>query len=163
MRNMKMNQVSYFLALCEEKSFTRAAKRCGVKQPSITVAIKELENELGGPLFERSNSIVRLTNLGNLVRPDLARIDRSAANAKRKAAKFVAAHPTAGKPMEANMRVIAVTFATIAVLVMGLTLRPTPTATAALPAPARVQIDPYALQLTIDIKSLPEQQTGDPI
>ena len=45
---MKMHQVSYFLALCEEKSFTRAAKRCGVKQPSITRAIKELESEIGG-------------------------------------------------------------------------------------------------------------------
>jgi transposase-like protein len=160
---MKMHQVSYFLALCEEKNFTRAAKRCGVKQPSITVAIKELENELGGPLFERSNSIVRLTNLGNLVRPDFARIDRSAANAKRKAAKFMAARSTASKPraMEANMRIIAVTVATIAILVMGLTLRPTLYATAGLPEQASVQIDPYALQLTIDAKSLPEQKTGD--
>jgi hypothetical protein len=156
---MKMKQISYFLALCEEKSFTRTAKRCGVKQPSITVAIKQLENEFGGPLFERSNSIIRLTNLGNLVRPDFARIDRSAANAKRKAAKFVAAHPTAGKAkaMEANMRVIAVSVATISILVMGLTLRPTPSATAALPA----QIDPYAMQTKIDFRSLPEQNAGD--
>ncbi len=162
---MKMHQVGYFLALCEEKSFTRAAKRCGVKQPSITVAIKQLENEFGGPLFERSNSSIRLTDLGNLVRPDLARIYRSAADAKRKAAKFMTARSTASKPraMEANMRVIAVTVVTIAILVMGLTLRPTPSATAALPEQASAQIDPYALQLTIDIESLPQQDTGDPI
>jgi hypothetical protein len=162
---MKMHQVSYFLALCEEKSFTRAAGRCGVKQPSITVAIRQLENEFGGPLFERSNASVRLTNLGTLLRPDFARIDQSAANARRKAAKFMTTHSIASKSraMEANMRVIAVTVVTIAILVMGLTLRPTPFATAALPEPASAQIDPYALQLTIDIKSLPKQDIGDPI
>jgi len=162
---MKMNQVSYFVALCKEKSFTQAAKRCGVKQPSITVAIQQLENEFGGPLFERSNSIVRLTELGNLVRPDFARIDRSAAAAKRKAAKFMTARSTVSKPraMEANMRVLAVTVVTLAILLMGLTLRPTPSATAALPEQASAQIDPYALLRTLDIKSLPEQNTGDPI
>ena len=160
---MKMRQVIYFLALCEEKSFTQAAKRCGVKQPSITVAIRDLESELGGPLFERSNSSIRLTNLGNLVRADFARIDRCAANAKRKAAKFMAARSAASKPTakEANMRVVAVTVAMIAILVMALTLRPTPSATAAMPAQASAQIDPYALQTTIDIRSLPEQNTGD--
>ena len=61
------------------------------------------------------------------------------------------------------MRVIAVAVATIAILAMGLTLRPTPSATAALPAQASAQIDPYALQSTIDIWSLPEQNTGDPL
>ena len=30
-----MNQIRYFLALCEERNFTRAAKRCGVSQPSL--------------------------------------------------------------------------------------------------------------------------------
>ena len=160
---MKLQQVSYFLALCEEKSFTRAAQRCGVKQPSITVAIRQLENEFGGSLFERSNASIQLTNIGNLVRPDFARIDRSAAAAKRKAAKFITARSTASKPraMEANMRVIAVTVVTIAILVTGLTLRPAPSATGALPEQASAQIDPYALQLTIDIKSLPKQDTGD--
>ena len=61
------------------------------------------------------------------------------------------------------MRVIAVTVVTLAILLMGLTLRPTPSATAALPEQASAQIDPYALLRTIDIKSLPEQNTGDPI
>src|SRR5262245_20974853 len=37
--NMQMHQIRYFLALCEERSFTRAAKRCGVSQPSLTNAI----------------------------------------------------------------------------------------------------------------------------
>ena len=58
------------------------------------------------------------------------------------------------------MRVVAVTVAMIAILVMALTLRPTPSATAAMPAQASAQIDPYALQTTIDIRSLPEQNTA---
>jgi len=91
---MKMHQVSYFLALCEEKSFTRAAKRCGVKQPSITRAIKELESEIGGALFERSHSYIRLTNLGRLVRPDFIQIERSTTDAKRKIVQFMTARST---------------------------------------------------------------------
>ena len=50
------------------------------------------------------------------------------------------------------MRVIAVTVATIAILLMGLTVRPTPYATAASPEQASAQIDPHALQVTIDIR-----------
>jgi beta-phosphoglucomutase-like phosphatase (HAD superfamily) len=75
----------------------------------------------------------------------------------------MAADSPAGKSgaKEANMRVIAVTIATIAILAMGLALRPTPSATAALPAQASAEIDPYTLQITVDRKSLPEQSTGD--
>src|SRR5215469_10718930 len=43
--NMQMQHIRYFLALCEERSFTRAAKRCGVSQPSLTNAIMVLEQE----------------------------------------------------------------------------------------------------------------------
>jgi len=52
---MQMQQIRYFLALCEERSFTRAAKRCGVSQPSLTNAILGLEQELGGALFQRAD------------------------------------------------------------------------------------------------------------
>jgi Transcriptional regulator len=87
---MEMHQVRYFLALCEERNFTRAAKRCGVAQPSLTRAIKRLEEELGGSLFDRDRVNTRLTDLGIFVRPELARSDQSAAEAKRKAEKFLA-------------------------------------------------------------------------
>jgi len=43
--------VKYFLTLCEELNFTRAAERCNVAQPALTRAIKLLEEEFGGLLF----------------------------------------------------------------------------------------------------------------
>jgi len=61
------------------------------------------------------------------------------------------------------MRVISVAAVMIAILAAGQFLRPAPHATASPPDQADAAIDPYALQLTIDIKSLPEQETGDPI
>jgi DNA-binding transcriptional LysR family regulator len=85
---VKIRQVDYFLALCEEQNFTRAAKRCGVAQPSLTRAIQQLEQELGTPLFERTQSIVRLTCAGALLRPDFERIALAVADVARKAAQF---------------------------------------------------------------------------
>jgi DNA-binding transcriptional LysR family regulator len=43
---MEMHQVRYFLALSEDLNFTRAAERCHVAQPSLTRAIKQLEDEM---------------------------------------------------------------------------------------------------------------------
>ena len=60
---MQMPQIHYFLTLCEELSFTRAARRCGVAQPSLTIAIGSLERELGGALFHRKPAIA-LTGSG---------------------------------------------------------------------------------------------------
>jgi LysR family hydrogen peroxide-inducible transcriptional activator len=76
---MKMHQIRYFLALCEERSFMRAAKTCGVSQPSLTNGIKALETELGGDLFTRRPRIA-LTPLGSAVRPRLTRIVHDAEN-----------------------------------------------------------------------------------
>jgi len=103
---MEMPQVRYFLALCEEQNFTRAAKRCGVAQPSLTNAIKRLESQLGGALFHRHRVNTRLTDLGILVRPELVQIDRSTAEAKRKAGKFLASRSVKSQPKakEAFMR-----------------------------------------------------------
>jgi regulatory helix-turn-helix LysR family protein len=65
---LEMQQVQYFLAVCEELNFSRAARRCGVSQPSLSNSISALERELGGALFDRKPSIV-LTVLGRMVRP----------------------------------------------------------------------------------------------
>lgn len=73
---MEMQHVRYFNALCEERSFTRAARRCGVTQPSITKAIKALEAELGTRLFRRRRSGAELTGAGIAVAPYFAAIER---------------------------------------------------------------------------------------
>jgi DNA-binding transcriptional LysR family regulator len=78
---MQMQQVDYFLTLCAELNFTRAARRCGVSQPSLTTAIGTLERELGGALFYRKPAIA-LTGLGRMVRPYLDEIARNADRAR---------------------------------------------------------------------------------
>jgi DNA-binding transcriptional LysR family regulator len=67
---MKINQIIYFLALCEELHFTRAARRCGVAQPSLTNAIHALEKEFGAPLLCRKPN-PHLSKLGKTVQPHL--------------------------------------------------------------------------------------------
>jgi LysR family transcriptional regulator, hydrogen peroxide-inducible genes activator len=62
---METQHVRYFLAICDELSLTHAAQKCGIKQPSLSEAIKRIEQAIGGDLFVRS-SPVRLTNLGLL-------------------------------------------------------------------------------------------------
>src|SRR5499427_7846617 len=82
--NMQMQQIRYFLALCEERNFTRAAKRCGVSQPSLTNAIIALEQELGGTLFQRK-PLVALTVLGHAVHLHFDRIAQNADHARQAA------------------------------------------------------------------------------
>ena len=71
---MEMHQIRYFLALSETLNFTRAAERCNVTQPTLTAAIRRLEEELGGPLFHRERNRSHLTELGRLMRPHFERI-----------------------------------------------------------------------------------------
>src|SRR3546814_5387985 len=61
---MELNQVSYFINLAETLNFTAAARLSGVSQPSLTRAIRRLEEELGGPLIYRDGTNSRLTALG---------------------------------------------------------------------------------------------------
>jgi DNA-binding transcriptional LysR family regulator len=85
---MQMHQIRYFLALCEELSFTRAAKRSGVSQPSLTNAIGALERELGGMLFQR-RPFIALTVLGRAMHPYLYRIAQTADHAREAAQALV--------------------------------------------------------------------------
>jgi DNA-binding transcriptional LysR family regulator len=92
---MQMHQVHYFLALCEELNFTRAARRCGVSQPSLTNAISALEREVGGALFHRKPSTA-LTGLGRMVRPYLDEIARNADHV-REVARTLTPRPVADR------------------------------------------------------------------
>ncbi len=85
---MQMHQVRYFLVLADELNFTRSATRCNVSQPSLTRAIKALEEELGGALFHRDHANTRLTELGKLVQPYFDDVHRGTETARRKAREF---------------------------------------------------------------------------
>jgi LysR family transcriptional regulator, hydrogen peroxide-inducible genes activator len=89
---MQMHQIRYFLALCEERNFTRAARRSGVSQPSLTNAIIALERQLGGALFQRRPRIA-LTALGQAVQPYLTRIAQNADHAREAAQALVDVRP----------------------------------------------------------------------
>src|SRR5690349_21468479 len=116
---MEMHQVRYFLAICEEGNFTRAAKRCGVKQPSLTRAIQKLETELGGPLFIRTLKGATLSDLGRLVRRYLLQIDDSAARAKA-AAKVAATKCASEVPHRQRETIMSRNFLLSAVVLVSL-------------------------------------------
>lgn len=85
---MEMHQVRYFLAVSEALNFTRAAEQCGVAQPSLTKAIKRLEEELGGELFRRERNQTHLTDLGRLMKPHLETIYDASRTAEEQARGF---------------------------------------------------------------------------
>ncbi len=61
---MTSQQIQYILTLVEERNFSRAAKRLYVTQPSLSQFIKNIENQIGTPLFDRSVTPIRLTPAG---------------------------------------------------------------------------------------------------
>ncbi len=64
---MTLTELRYIVTLAREKHFGRAAERCHVSQPTLSVAVKKLEDELGIPLFERSKSSIRVTETGQRI------------------------------------------------------------------------------------------------
>jgi molybdenum-dependent DNA-binding transcriptional regulator ModE len=80
---MTFEQIGYFLALAEERSFVRAARRCGISQPSLSNAIKSLEDALGAQLFERTVRGSELTAFGKQMHPHLAQLHHDRLRALR--------------------------------------------------------------------------------
>ncbi|GAA0234915.1 hydrogen peroxide-inducible genes activator [Marinomonas primoryensis] len=64
---MTLTELKYIVMLADEKHFGRAADRCYVSQPTLSVAVKKLEEELGTAIFERSKSSVYITPLGEQI------------------------------------------------------------------------------------------------
>ena len=79
---MEMHQVRYFLAVAKHLNFTRAAEECHVAQPSLTRAIKLLEEELGGELFRRERNLSHVTDLGTRMLPLMQQCYDTAQGAK---------------------------------------------------------------------------------
>ncbi|WP_278971408.1 hydrogen peroxide-inducible genes activator [Mobiluncus mulieris] len=64
---MNLKDLAYFVALVEEGSFTKAAARMGVSQPTLSTQVKRLEQDLGASLVERSTQKLILTPVGKEV------------------------------------------------------------------------------------------------
>ncbi len=64
---MTLTELRYIVAVAREKHFGHAADKCFVSQPTLSVAIKKLEDELGVALFERAANEVRVTAVGDRV------------------------------------------------------------------------------------------------
>ena len=66
---MELRQLTYFVAIAEERNFTRAAERIPIAQPAISQQIRRLEAELGEPLFLRDRRGIQLTPAGQALLP----------------------------------------------------------------------------------------------
>jgi DNA-binding transcriptional LysR family regulator len=83
---MELRHLRYFIAVAEERSFSRAAERLAIAQPPLSQQIRRLEVDLGFPLFERTPKGVRLTRAGEAFLP-AARSVLEAADAARQSAE----------------------------------------------------------------------------
>lgn len=68
---MKLRQVQFAVAIARTGSFSQAARICGATQPTLSNAVRQLEEELGGKLFTRTTRTVRLTPFGRHMAPHL--------------------------------------------------------------------------------------------
>ncbi len=84
---MTLTELRYIVALARERHFGRAAEKCFVSQPTLSVAIKKLEEELGIALFERHTSDVTVTPLGTRIIEQAQRVLEETAAIKHIAAQ----------------------------------------------------------------------------
>ena len=80
---MELHQLRYFIAIAETSSFSRAAERCHVSQPSLSQQIKKLEDQLGQRLFDRLGKRVALTEAGKMLLDRVSVIISHVENAER--------------------------------------------------------------------------------
>jgi DNA-binding transcriptional LysR family regulator len=71
---MELHQLRYFVAVAEERHFTKAARDLRIAQPSVSRAIRVLEEELGTPLFHRMKGNIALTSAGEVLLPWARRV-----------------------------------------------------------------------------------------
>ncbi len=64
---MTINQLHYLLAVAKLKNFSKAAKDCHVSQPALSMQIKQLEDEMGVTIFDRSRNPLVITSIGQRI------------------------------------------------------------------------------------------------
>ncbi len=64
---MEITQLEFFLKVVEEGGFSKAAERVFRTQPAVSIAVKRLEEEVGAPIFDRSQKTPTLTEVGHVV------------------------------------------------------------------------------------------------
>jgi DNA-binding transcriptional LysR family regulator len=84
-----LQQLAYFLALADVRSFTRAAERMGVAQPTLSRQLRALEEDLGAPLVNRAQGALTLTPAGEAVLPLARRMLADADSARAAVAEVV--------------------------------------------------------------------------
>ncbi|HYC48531.1 MAG TPA: LysR substrate-binding domain-containing protein [Burkholderiales bacterium] len=80
---MTLTELRYIVALARERHFGRAAEKCFVSQPTLSVAVKKLEDELGITLFERGGAEVSITPVGARIVEQAQRVLEEAAAIKQ--------------------------------------------------------------------------------
>lgn len=98
---MTLTELRYIVALARERHFGRAAEKCHVAQPTLSVAVKKLEDELGVILFERGQSEVSVTPAGEPIVRQAERVLAEAARVKELA-------DTVGDPLAGPLRLGAI-------------------------------------------------------
>ena len=76
---MTLTEFKYIVAVARERHFGRAAEACFVSQPTLSVAIRKLEDELGVQIFERGSTEVAVTPLGAQIVEQAQRVLEQAA------------------------------------------------------------------------------------
>ncbi|WP_459499944.1 LysR family transcriptional regulator [Bacillus sp. C1] len=81
---MELRQLEYFMTLCKELHFTKAANKLGITQPTLSHQIRVLEDEIGMPLFDRLGKRIAITDAGYILANECKHIFNAVDNIKEK-------------------------------------------------------------------------------